>query len=146
MSPPLASSVFSCMRSENPRRSREVLFVCAHGIVRSRVAAAFFNLVAPPGWWATSAGLEPESQLGETARSLLAGTKASRFLETGPPRSLEDSPSSDVLVAIDCEVPGAEQWRLTTQEIGRAMAEELRTRSATLAALLSEPARDPGQG
>src|SRR5213078_4079664 len=39
----------------DPDRARTVLFVCEHGASRSRLAAVWFTLVAPPGWRATSA-------------------------------------------------------------------------------------------
>lgn len=113
---------------------RSVLFVCAHGAARSRVAAAFFNQKAPTGWWASSAGVEPQEQLGETARRLLEGTGAESLLDMTPPRALDPSAHPDRTIAIDCEVDGAEQWRLTNQEFGAPMREELRRRAQALAA------------
>lgn len=56
--------------------TRDILFVCPHGAGKSRLAAAFFNQVAPTGWWATSAGQEPQATLGTNASRLLAGTAA----------------------------------------------------------------------
>jgi hypothetical protein len=113
---------------------RSVLFVCAHGAARSRVAAAFFNQKAPPGWWASSAGVEPQEQLGETARRLLEGTGAESLLDITPPRALDAAAHADRTIAIDCTVAGAEQWRLTNQEFGAPMREELRRRAQALAA------------
>jgi len=118
--------------ARSPHRS--VLFVCAHGAARSRVAAAFFNQNAPSGWWASSAGLQPQEQLGETARRLLEGTGAESWLDITPPRALDPSAYADRTIAIDCNVAGAEYWRLTNQEFGAPMREELRHRAQALAA------------
>jgi len=108
--------------------------VCAHGAARSRVAAAFFNQNAPRGWWASSAGLQPQEQLGETARLLLEGSGAESLLDITPPHALDPSAQADRTIAIDCNVAGAEQWRLTNQEFGAPMREELRRRAQALAA------------
>ena len=60
---------------------KTVVFVCLHGMGMSRLAAAFFNHVAPTGWHAVSAGLAPGAALSPTAARLLEGTSAEPFLD-----------------------------------------------------------------
>lgn len=122
------------MASEGVDRRRLVVFVCTHGAVRSRVAAAFFKEMAPPGWSATSVGLEPQPELGETARQLLLETRAAPWLEMDPPRGMDLFASADRTVAIDCEVAGADRWQLRNGEFGPLMVEELRRLAVGLAA------------
>ncbi|HKF18832.1 MAG TPA: hypothetical protein VKF14_16800 [Candidatus Dormibacteraeota bacterium] len=122
------------MAFDGADRHRLVVFVCVHGAVRSRLAAALFNEVAPDGWRAASVGLEPQLELGETAQRLLAGTSAAPFLDTGPPRALDLAATAHLTVAIDCQVAGAENWRLRNREIGQPLLEELRRRVLPLAA------------
>jgi protein-tyrosine-phosphatase len=113
-----------------------VLFVCAHGAYRSRLAAAFFNAAAPPGWGAASAGQEPQDTVSDAALRLAAGTAAEAHLERDPPHGLAKHPSPDRIVAIDCDVPGADRWTLTVTQIGRAQRDEIRTRVERLSAEL----------
>jgi hypothetical protein len=102
-----------------------IVFVCPHGALKSRLAAAFFNQAPPTGWRAVSAGVRPQERVSVHAGSLLSGTAAATFLETQPPRLLTPI-LGDQLVAIDCDVPGATVWRLTSQEPSQAMCEEIR--------------------
>jgi hypothetical protein len=113
-----------------------VLFVCAHGAYRSRLAAAFFNAAAPTGWHAVSAGQEPQEAMSDAALRLAEGTPAEAHLEQDPPHGLDRHPSPDRLVAIDCDVPGAERWTLGATQIGRAQRDELRSRAERLASEL----------
>jgi protein-tyrosine-phosphatase len=113
-----------------------VLFVCAHGAYRSRLAAAFFNAAAPAGWSAASAGLEPQDTVSDAAIRLAAGTAAEAHLEQDPPHSLAEHPSPDRIVAIDCEMPGVERWTLAVTQIGRAQRDEIQSRVERLAAEL----------
>lgn len=122
------------MASEHHAADHVVVFVCAHGALRSRLAAALFNQVALSGWTAVSAGLEPQAELGETAGRLLAGTDAQRFLDTSPPRALDSCAAAEAMVAIDCELAGAEVWRLENGAAGPALVEELGVRVWDLAA------------
>jgi len=113
---------------------RTVLFVCAHGAARSRLAAAWFNADPPPGWRATTAaGEEPSDALNPRLAPLLAATPAEAHLDHSPPRALAAAGDADAVVAIDCELPGADRWALTAVEIGEAMRDELRDRVAALA-------------
>jgi protein-tyrosine-phosphatase len=115
---------------------RTVLFVCAHGAYRSRLAAAFFNAAAPDGWHAVSAGQEPQEHMSDAAIRLAAGTAAEPHLATDRPHGLGDHPGADRLVAIDCDVPGAERWTLTTARIGPQQRDEIRMFAERLAASL----------
>ncbi len=110
-----------------------VVFVCPHGAGKSRMAAAFFNRVAPDGWRAISAGQEPDPVVSPHAIRLLAGTDAEALLDRDPPRPIAGVPSPARTVAIDCDVSGADRWALRHQEVGEAMRDELRTRAQTLA-------------
>lgn len=105
-----------------------VVFVCPHGALKSRLAAAFFNKVAPQGWRATSAGLQPQEQVSVHAEELLAGTDAAGLLEMDSPRALVDLPAPALVVAIDCEVRDAEHWELANGEAGVPMRDELHLR------------------
>jgi len=118
---------------------RTLLFVCPHGAGKSRMAAAFFARVAPPGWEATSAGLDPGPELSPTAARLLAETDAAPHLDTAPPRSVASVPSTSRIVGIDCSPPGmTERWDLGNQAFDTAMREEIRAQAETLAANLGE--------
>jgi hypothetical protein len=113
-----------------------VLFVCLHGAMRSRLAAAFFNRAAPPGWWATSAGLEPDPAVSPNAVRLLADDEAEAWLDREPPRPLAAVAGPTLAIAIDCAVDGAERWTLAQQRADAALRDELRARAEALAARL----------
>jgi hypothetical protein len=109
----------------------EVLFVCPHGAGKSRIAAAWFGAIAPAGWTATTAGIEPQASVSVHAPRLLAETPALAFLDQEMPRSLSAVPSAALIVAIDCPVgavPGAVAWELTHSEFSEELAAELRRR------------------
>ncbi len=112
--------------------TRVLLFVCPHGAGKSRIAAAWFNRLAPSGWRALSAGLEPQAQLGDNALRLVAGTDAAAHLHRTPPRSIGDAGDSDRIVAIDCDVPGAKRWDLSAAGFTDELAEEIRVAVVTL--------------
>ena len=112
---------------------RMVLFVCPHGAAKSRIAAAFFNRVAPEGWMALSAGVEPQETVGLNAIRLLKGTDAEALLDLESPRPVAAVPLPDRIVAIDCDVPNGERWDLLHQEFEAPMREELRSRAEALA-------------
>lgn len=104
---------------------RIVLFVCEHGVFRSRVAAALFNAMVPAGARAVSAGRMPEGKLSDNARRVLAGTPAAGLLEDGAARAIESVPQRDEIIAIDCDVPGALRWTLQHDD-AEGVAEDLR--------------------
>lgn len=113
--------------------TRTVLFVCPHGAGMSRIAAAWFNFVAPAGWSAISAGLEPQSELGLNAPRLLAGTQAESLLDQAPPRPISAVPDPDRVVGLCCDVAGGERWDLAHREFTEAMRDEIRARTEELA-------------
>jgi hypothetical protein len=94
---------------------RVVLFACAHGAARSRLAAALFNADPPEGWHATTAaGEQPAQRISPDAVALLHGTTAATHLDLCPPQPRMAVDGADIVVAIDCDpLPGAIHWRLT---------------------------------
>jgi arsenate reductase (thioredoxin) len=116
------------------------LFICTHGAGRSRVAAAFFNRVDPPGWVAHSAGVAPQDILGANAERMLAGSNAEAFLDHSPPRPISAVPSPELVITIDCAVPfpGAERWDLVSQRFDEEMCSALRERAELLARKLAD--------
>lgn len=88
-----------------------ITFVCEHGALRSRIAAAYFNAWAPAGWSAISAGVNPQSEPSARLQKVMAGTVAEQFVDRARPRSIADvsTPGARV-VAIDTPVKGAESW------------------------------------
>jgi hypothetical protein len=118
--------------------SQVVLFICPHGAGKSRMAAAYFERVAPSGWRATSAGIEPGPELSSTAAKLLADTGAEAFLDADPPRAISDVPLANRVVGIDCAPDGAtDSWELSRSEFDEAMREEIRVLAEALAIELS---------
>jgi protein-tyrosine-phosphatase len=114
-----------------------VLFICPHGAGKSRMAAAFFDLAAPPGWRATSAGIDPGPELSPTAARLLAGTDAEALLDAAAPRAIADVANANRVVGIDCAPDGAtERWDLAQSEFDVAMRDEIRALAESLAAEL----------
>ncbi|GAA4711010.1 hypothetical protein Prum_091760 [Phytohabitans rumicis] len=111
-----------------------MVFVCAHGAGKSRVAAAWFNAAAPAGWRAASAGLEPQDAVSPYAAGLLGD--AAGWLDTSAPQALAQV-GGDLLVGIDCEVPTARRWRLDAQWPDAAAGTQLRAMTAALVEELS---------
>jgi hypothetical protein len=123
-----------------------VLFVCPHGAGKSRIAAAWFDALAPAGWAATSAGVWPQESASAQAPRLLAGTAAAAFLDSELPRPISAVPDPDLVVAIDCPAgapPAGEVWSLAHQAFGEPMVAELRSRVVELVRRL-EPDRADG--
>jgi hypothetical protein len=119
---------------------RTVMFVCLHGAGKSRIAAAWFNGIAPPGWRATSAGIDPQATVSTHAARLLAGTPVEGLLDHSLPRPLAAVADPDLMVTIDCpagQVPGALAWALVNQRFDAELSEELRQRAETLARTLA---------
>ncbi|MBA3376324.1 MAG: hypothetical protein H0U00_11035 [Actinobacteria bacterium] len=94
---------------------------------RSRVAAAYFNSIAPAGWRAASAGRLPEGDLSDNARRVVANGAAAAYLEEGTARPVEAFVGPEQIIAIDCDVPGAVRWTLSHED-PTGIAEELRCR------------------
>lgn len=91
-------------------RQKQVVFVCQHGALRSRMAAAFFNARAPAGWSAVSAGLTPQTKPSTRIEPLLAGTGVEEFVDRSAPRSIAEAGRAERVIAIDVDMPGAETW------------------------------------
>lgn len=121
---------------EESSGSSTVLFVCAHGAARSRMAAAFFNRSAPTGWVATSAGVEPQAAISKHAIRLLRGSEFEKTLDLTAPRSVGAVHASARTISIDCEAASDEQWVLRSQEFTEAMRDEIHLHVATLIAQL----------
>jgi arsenate reductase (thioredoxin) len=120
---------------------RTVVFVCAHGAARSRLAAAWFNADPPPGWHATTAaGEAPAASLNPRVPQLLAGTPARVHLDESAPRPHTATPKADLVVAVDCTIPGAHQWSLEATGVDETMRDELRDRVAILTRTLTASA------
>ena len=117
--------------------NRTVLFVCLHGAGMSRMATAYFNRAAPPGWRAVSAGVEPDGALSATAATLLGATGAEEFLDHSPPRSIDAVLEPRRIVAlrnpaIQYELESMERWDLSSTA-GIPLRDELRDRAEALA-------------
>jgi hypothetical protein len=126
---------------------RTVVLVCLHGAGKSRIAAAWFNGAAPPGWWATSAGVQPQATVSSHAARLLAGTPVEGLLDRDLPRSLAAVADPDLVVTIDCRpggVPGALAWELASEQIDAELGEQLRERAEALARTLASTTRSTG--
>jgi protein-tyrosine-phosphatase len=121
------------MKGRNVDEKRTVLFVCPHGAAKSRMAAAFFNRIAPGTWQATSAGVTPQEAVSLNAIRLLRGGDAEAHLDLSPPQSVAAVHAPDRIVAIDCAVPHAERWNLLHQAFEEPMRDELRSRAEALA-------------
>ena len=118
-----------------------VTFVCLHGAGKSRIAAALFNASAPPGWHATSAGLEPQPEPSPAAAPMLAGEPAALAeLDHSNPRPLDDN-DSGLVIGIDCDISGAQCWQLAHQWPESAVLDELRDLTAGLISNLSTEAQ-----
>src|SRR5207248_2394859 len=108
----------------------------AHGAGKSRIAAALFNAVAPPGWRATSAGLHPAEAVNAQAARLMADTPAAGHFDADPPRAVKAVIGPARSVGIDCDVAGGERWDLAHAQIAEPMRDELRDRAEHLARAL----------
>lgn len=118
------------------------MFVCEHGAFRSRIAAAFFNESAPPGWSARSAGVTPQTEVSARLGPLMEGTPAATFVDYGAPRSFTDL-SGERTIAIDTDVAGADIWRTggDAPQSNAEIRDEIRDQVVRLARDLSGDSR-----
>jgi hypothetical protein len=128
---------------------KTLLFVCLHGAGMSRIAAAYFEQTAPPGWCAVSAGVDPAGTLSHSAARLLAGSSAVAFLDLAPPRPMAAVPDPQRVIAlrnpsIRYELKGAEAWDLAHPE-GEPLRDEIRVRVEVLVRELASEAAPPGR-
>jgi hypothetical protein len=110
------------------------------------MAAAWFNRVAPSGWSATSAGLEPQETVSAHAVRLLAGTPVADLLDETSPRPVSAVSDPALVVTIDCSLdsaPGAVSWRLDNAEFEEPMCSEIRQRAEELATALATGGSTP---
>jgi len=108
-----------------PRREAGggITFVCEHGALRSRIAAAYFNAWAPAGWSAISAGVNPQSEPSTRLQKVMRGTVAEQFVDRARPRSTADLPTSGArVIAIDTLVQDAESWTTASGSEGEDAA------------------------
>jgi hypothetical protein len=67
----------------------------------------------------------------------LSGTAAEALLDRTPPVDVAARPAPTLVVAIDCEVPGAERWDLAAAQPIEAMRDEIAARVDGLAQALA---------
>jgi len=120
------------METEPPKR---ILFVCEHGALRCRIAAAYFNEAAPDGWRADTAGVTPQPDVSPRLEPLMAGTSAAGFLDMSAPKEL--GAPADRTVAIDVDLADAEAW--STGDPEELTDQDLRSR---IEARVAELVRD----
>lgn len=89
------------------------------------MAAAYFNANPPEGWEATTAGVEPQETYSVRGEAAVAGTEAEATYDTSNPVAIPPLDSVGRVVAIDCDVPGAERWDLSVTEMGVEMRDQI---------------------
>ncbi len=88
-------------------------------------------------------GVEPQAHVSVHAPRLLTGTAAEPALDHAMPRPMSAVPDPALVVAIDCEVPGAVRWQLEAGEFDDVMCGEIRDRVRDLVTSLGLPATNP---
>ena len=120
-----------------------VTFVCLHGAGKSRIAAALFNASAPPGWHATSAGLQPQAEPSPAVEPMLTDEPAALAeLDHSNPGPLHDT-GHGVVIGIDCEVSGGQRWDLVHEWPEPAVLDELRILTSDLISNLDVDGHKP---
>src|SRR5215213_2352869 len=95
---------------------RTIQFVCEHGAFRCRIAAAYFDALAPEGWSATTGGVTPQSEISERLLPTLEGTEAEQFVDTTAPRAAREGVAARTIV-IDADLQIADDaWRTSDGE------------------------------
>ena len=103
---------------------KTIQFVCQHGAFRCRIAAAYFDALAPDGWSATTGGVTPQQEISERLLPTLEGTEAEAHVDESAPRAVREGVASRTIV-IDAELPMADEaWR--TSDGQELTDEELR--------------------
>src|SRR5215203_4929034 len=101
---------------------RTIQFVCEHGAFRCRIAAAYFDALAPRGWSSTTGGVTPQAEVSERLLPTLAGTEAERFVDPSAPRAARQGVATRTIV-IDADLPIADDaWQ--TAEDGLSLTDE----------------------
>lgn len=114
------------MRRQSADPQRTIQFVCEHGAFRCRIAAAYFDALAPQGWSATTGGVTPQDEISERLLPALDGTEAAPFVDTSAPRAAREGVAVRTIV-IDADLPAADEvWQTSDGE--PLPEEELRER------------------
>jgi hypothetical protein len=122
---------------------KNVIFICQHGAFRSRIAAAYFNASAPPGWRAASAGITPQSEVSTRLVPLMNGTEGEPFIDLDPPRRYDANIPARTIV-IDADAPGDEIWHTSSAKSDEELRGEIRELVRALIRRLSHD--DAGDG
>jgi hypothetical protein len=110
------------MRDRPADPERTIQFVCEHGAFRCRIAAAYFDALAPRGWSSTTGGVTPQAEVSERLLPTLAGTEAEPFVDSSAPRAAREGVATRTIV-IDSDLPMAEDaWQ--TAEDGQSLTDE----------------------
>ena len=101
-------------RATDPERT--IQFVCEHGAFRCRIAAAYFEALAPEGWSSTTGGVTPQAEVSDRLLPTLAGTEAEPFVDSSAPRAAREGVAARTIV-IDSELAVADEaWRTSDGE------------------------------
>ncbi len=97
--------------STGKQPERTIQFVCQHGAFRCRIAAAYFDALAPDGWSATTGGVTPQKEVSDRLAPTLEGTEAEPFADLSAPRAAREGVASRT-ISIDAELPFADDaWQ-----------------------------------
>ena len=100
----------------NSDPQRTIQFVCEHGAFRCRIAAAYFDALAPEGWSATTGGVTPQDEISERLLPTLDGTEAAPFVDKSAPRAAREGVAART-ITIDAALPAADEaWRTSDGE------------------------------
>ena len=101
-------------KSSDP--SKTIQFVCQHGAFRCRIAAAYFDALAPEGWSSTTGGVTPQEEVSDRLAPTLSGTDAEPFANYAAPRPAREGVAMRTIV-IDAELPMADEaWQTSEGE------------------------------
>jgi hypothetical protein len=95
---------------------RTIQFVCQHGAFRCRIAAAYFDALAPEGWSSTTGGVTPQDGVSERLRPALEGTEAEPFIDESAPRAFQLGVAGRTIVIDAALVEADETWQTTDGE------------------------------
>ena len=104
---------------------RTIQFVCEHGAFRCRIAAAYFDALAPEGWTATTGGVTPQAEISDRLLPTLQGTDAAQAVDTSAPRLAREGVAQRT-ISIDTSLPFADEAWQTTEEGESLTDDELR--------------------
>jgi hypothetical protein len=103
---------------------RTIQFVCEHGAFRCRIAAAYFDALAPVGWSSTTGGVTPQTEISERLEPTLEGTEAATRVDLSAPRAARQGVAARTIV-IDADLPFADEaWRTSDGSDGEPLTDE----------------------